>query len=916
MSLPRRYGLVFLLVLEIAGATNAGGEIFDTGRWGPSNARLSGQSFEIEHVEPALHKWYEPRYLTETYLEPWHAAQTNYVRESYARYVNRLLEGEEAYDTFGNPLGRGWLVYSWTQEQPLSRGSLIDKRLGGLTSQRLMGRLPSAYRDFFNRLVIASDQRGHSSYRLIIGDEIATRFTPLTFYKPRFNGVRLDHAAERYQTTLLLSRPSQPDEAAQSNATHVMGGHAKFELGPLTTLGITYVNAHNVQTQVEFDEGNPLHGILTTRQNQPLDKLWVRIRDDSPGKGKTGAALAGFDIVLVDTSGRELRGRQIGFLPKVEGGMAQGGRLMASDAEAIVLEYDLGSLDYEEIQADDLRQVSVELSVANDYRIEVASDLQTSGEKRNPEIVFLPVRRAPGNARDNSNTRIVSVDYGLPVASELIGVDWNLVAWKGLSVQGELVLNRRHSRYPNPDIHRHHAMVDQAQASYLNAVYDFFPYLLSVEAFSMEDDYGTRYWLTDTDGRIRYKDPVPQVYEFVDDDDDLNGLTEWQRPFFSRWGSDQAFSTSSVQSTQREIAWPGYDENGDFINDHNQNANLIPDYEEPFLRYRSDRPEFLFGLDMNHNGSIDRFENDDLPDYPYKKDHRGFNVYSRVQVIPELHLTLGHQRMRLISGDGRTRAWYGLGSWTHMLEKGGRLQIAGYGALVHDDIADDLRLWLQPLDAPGRMQEVRDLLPARNTWKNTLYADLDQRLGPEIRLQHRIKWDQVRQRDSAAEVQNREGRRTSGFLGMINKAEWSLPLGLAVLEPRFKSEYRRERPFSVRQPAAKSLEETLFLLWTQPLMAEQVGISYFPKYGRQLFATEIQLGLEATRFWMIEGEREEIDQDFWGWTAVAQLTNRTAYQGYQLVARVGLQFNQRNFARRSSQSASLVFMTVNAGLSR
>ena len=30
-------------------------------------------------------------------------------------------------------------------------------------------------------------------------------------------------------------------------------------------------------------------------------------------------------------------------------------------------------------------------------------------------------------------------------------------------------------------------------------------------------------------------------------------------------------------------------------------------------RYASDRPEFLFGVDMNNNGIIDRFENDDLP---------------------------------------------------------------------------------------------------------------------------------------------------------------------------------------------------------------------------------------------------------------------------------------------------------------
>ena len=46
---------------------------------------------------------------------------------------------------------------------------------------------------------------------------------------------------------------------------------------------------------------------------------------------------------------------------------------------------------------------------------------------------------------------------------------------------------------------------------------------------------------------------------------------------------------------------------------------FIPIMKSPFLRYNVDRPEFLFGIDLNNNGWVDRFENDDLPDYPIKK---------------------------------------------------------------------------------------------------------------------------------------------------------------------------------------------------------------------------------------------------------------------------------------------------------
>ena len=253
-----------------------------------------GETFEMDYVSPAIHKWYGPRYLPETYMAPWYDQGSNFARDTYLRYISLILEGDETYDTFGTPLGRGWLVYNWQQEQPGARGSFIDKRRGGLSALDLMANQRPAYRDFFSRLVIASDQRGASSYRLMIGDEIATRFTPLTFNKPRFNGVRLDYAAERYEASLLLSRPSNPDEEEQTNSTTVMGSHLEYQAGTGGNFGLTYVNAHNVLTQVEFDEGNPLHGILTSLENQPLDKLWVRIRDDSPGSGQRRSGAGGF----------------------------------------------------------------------------------------------------------------------------------------------------------------------------------------------------------------------------------------------------------------------------------------------------------------------------------------------------------------------------------------------------------------------------------------------------------------------------------------------------------------------------------------------------------------------------------------------------------------------------------------------
>ena len=912
MAIRWKYRLTAILLHALTlGPSHA--QAPERGLLGASGGSQTVPRFELEYVSPQVHKWYEPRNLLETYWQPWYQGGTSYARQPYSRYVERLLEGDEFYDILGSPIGRGWLVYSWTQQQPQASGSEIVKlpsrEVRNTSEASAFGTDQgfSAYDRFFDRLVIAGDQQGRSTYRLMVGDQIYTRFTPLTFYKPRYNGLRLDYAGERHSATVLLSRPSDPNgfSLAQigpgtsgngTNVTHMLGGHADFALGAVRA-GLTYVNARNAHTQLELNNGNPLNGTLTVLQNQPLRKLWVRLRDDSPGDRSGGAVLLAHDIVLVDTSGQELRGSEIGFLPEIEGGISRGGALVADGSEQILLEYDLEALDYEGVQSADLRNAHVELNLANDYRVEVASNLQADGRGSAANTVFLTARRAPRNVRDRSNTGLVKVDYGLPVASEIFGVDWDLPDWRGLSFKGEMALNRRLQRYPNPALKRHHQTARTAAAMYAHLAYRRYPWQLFVEGFSMEDDYSTSYWLTDPGGMVYYHGPIPQLYEFVDDDDDLDALPEWQRPF----------QPSSVD------VWPGYDENGDFLNDHNQNANLIPDYEEPFLRFRSDRPEFLFGLDMNHNGTVDRFENDELPDYPYKKDHRGFNAYLRANIGADAELTVGRQDMRLIMGDGRTRAWYILATWTRLV-RGGRLRFFEHCALVRDDIPDDLVQWFQPVDARGRMQAVADDLPAQNTWKNVLYADLDQRLGPGIRLQHRFKWELLRQRDTSAILRVREGRRTSGFVGLIDRVQWSIPIGMSTLQPRFKSEFRRQRPFSTRRPTSTTLEETAILLWSQPLLAEKVGVSYFPRYGRQRFKSAMQLGLEASRFWLLQGRREQIEENFWRWTLIAQFTNRVSYEGYQLVTRTGLRMSAWHFEHRRGQRTNMLFMTINAGL--
>ena len=848
--------------------------------------------FELDAVRPEMHKWYVPRHLPVTFDPTWYRTQSNYAVDSYRNYVSAELEGLLWYDQLGHPMERGWLLYEWQQEQEHPRGSSIWKG--------------NQYNGLFRSLVVASEGGGGLEMRLMLGDQLETVFTPLTFVKPRFNGLRLDAANDYVKGSLILARPSKPDEdnvmgtlspSDRTDYVNLFGGHAEWTVAPRASLGATYVNAHFGNTRETFGSGSPFSGSLMTIQNQSLESLWVRLRDDSPEDGVGGALLFDYDIVLVDTAGTELRGREIGFLPTIEGGSVRGSALAADGSESIVLAWNLDDLAADGIETEDLRRVHVELSVANDYHIEATSDLQTDGERRRAAPVFLTVRRAAGNVRDNSNATVVTVDYGLSTATEVIGFDWNIIDWGGFSFQGEVVTSRRHRHYPNPGINSHHRAIERDLAAYGQARYERHPWELYAEVFSIEDSYDTGVWLAGDFGNIHYDDFTQSRFEFVEDDDDFNGVPEWDRP----------------QHRSNDTAWPGLDENADFLHDHNQNDNLIPDYEEPFLRFRSDRPEFLPGMDMNYNGTVDRFENDILPDYPYRTDQHGVNVYGRAFVGPDLSLTVGRQRIGQISSDGHTDADYVVARWD-LSHPAFRLRLFEHAALVRDDIADPLRMWIQPFGSAGRMRDVEDPLAGDDAWLHSAYIDMEHRLGNAIRFEHRGRWQSMRQRDGDQALLERELRRNSGFRGWIDRVEWRVPVGLSVLETRWKSEWREHRPPSRRLPAGTTLEQMAFLIWTQPLLAESASVAYFPRYGRQVFSTELQLGLELSRLWLLDGQLEDVEQDYRSWTTVAQLSNRSAYLGYQLVTRIGLQISRKRFDDERTQRVSAFFLTVHAGL--
>ena len=245
--------------------------------------------------------------------------------------------------------------------------------------------------------------------------------------------------------------------------------------------------------------------------------------------------------------------------------------------------------------------------------------------------------------------------------------------------------------YPNPNLITHDGSGRSRQAlseAGCQCPKQAYPWFFYGEAFSMDHDYATTTFVsqdTPRPGFVDYSD-TRRFYEFVDDNDDQDRFPDNQRIDWLT-GDFQVF--------------PGWDENNDFISDFNQNDNRrsqrrneFPDYEEPFLRYNVDRPEFLFGIDMNNNGWIDRFENDEEPDYPYKRDHRGYNLYTGVHITPDIRLMVGRIDERLLSEDRANETNYLLVTFDRDYPGFGRLRFFDMFKLIEDDIPENLFQWV------------------------------------------------------------------------------------------------------------------------------------------------------------------------------------------------------------------------------
>ena len=873
--------LLTLLALDQANtayAQGSGSRLGTVKRGGRVSFEPTGPGVLFDALDPTVHKWYVPQELYTEYQ--WkHSQYSNYARDNYQRYVNTSIEGSYLYDVFGNYFNRGWLIFDWRQQNPQPFGSSLFK--------------DSRFGQWFNEIVVASDRKGQYHYAITVGNEIRTTLTPMTFSKPRFNGVQIDMASDNYQATLLMSRISAPDPfedvgsnsaSARSDNTNLFGGRIEAQIGDFVRIGGTLVNAHHAQTQNEALGGNFFKGGLTGSQNlENLSFIEIRIKDDSPEDGEAGGALFDADILIYDLEGNETRGSEIGFRPLIEGGFQRRGFLAADGSEEIKLRFDLLDPTYSGPAPTTISRIGLELVVANDYLIEVSSDLQSDLFLRQ---VFIPVFRADGNVKDSSNQRVLAFDYGLPTANQIVGFTFELTDLEGFNGNFELNVNNRWRKFPNPNLEKHRVSSEGAIAWMGNLSKVSHPYFGFGEAFYIAPDYQTSFRTVQESGIVDYASRL-KLYEFVDDNDDQDRFPDWRRNGFLPGDA---------------VVFPGWDENNDFISDYNQNDNAdspnrFPDYEEPFLRFHTDRPEFLYGIDMNHNGTIDRFENDEEADLPYKRDRQGYNLYMGRFLHPHLKITAGQQRARQISDDRRNLASYLLLSGDHVFSRF-RLRLFQDIRKVKDTIRNDLLQWVQPPNSRGELRPVYDVLPAQNTVVNTTWLGLDYARS-KLKIKNTLRWQLYHQLDSDKALALRSTRDLTTFFGLINKAEYRIEIASLTLIPGWKSEFLRFNSFTAGEAARRELSQIAMLIVRKPVM----------------FSTFIETGVEYHRFIQLQDPTPpRANDDFSELTALFQMTDISDYQGYRLTTVLGFSLSRLDVEVEDPSLNTRGFITVYAGI--
>ncbi|MEE2659866.1 MAG: hypothetical protein VX733_15265 [Candidatus Latescibacterota bacterium] len=711
---------------------------------------------------------------------------------------------------------------------------------------------------------------GHYTYKNLhwtttTGIDVRTLFTPLTLDLNNQSTARVDLDWRGVdQATLLFSRggsrkrglfsgwSSTAGDTFENSPVLMYGGHWKRNIGDYAHFGTTLVN--QFMAFPSSSRSSAWRGDLPYSMVQPRI-VRIFVADDSPGETRHNARVYDMDVIIEGIRDEErvrltsIEG-DVDYDAMLEPGLPVGGALLAGGGreaqgrDAVIYTFNLP-------QDMTVTSTRFQADVADDYRIGVrqtydfpgtdnngnaklteaewpVSFVASEGQTRRPfkwnvgqeEEPYYTVVRSSGQLGSGANRRIVSFDYGMPTGQSMASVDWhaNLI---GLTLSGEVSHNLQNYMFPvgNNEGRR---STQRAWAYWFQGFKDLsFGAELGGEVYRMEPDYAGGYD-SQRGGMAFHADRqdrpgarvVSKTQEFAlmtDNDDDDQHPDALSEENFAAGEAFPGWPNAGV--------YPGFDSDFDNIADPDRNENFIVDWEEPFLMFDADPPEFVYGIDFNNNTIPDFRENDDLPDYPYRRDQTGRHLFLRFAQLGGFGdaITLGTYDSEELVGGGASKSIYMRYEYNDSRSLFGDLQVNVDLKRVEDDISDHTYLFLIPpdddniipwLNTPDGSPEIAsverfrpatpDPLQMRDSFVSTIYLDSKCEGWRNITIENAFLW----LRNSQAEIELDDG---SGLLQeedirsrfiVINKLGHSWSRGAFTLTSKFKHRSIYENPKS------------------------------------------------------------------------------------------------------------------------
>ncbi len=852
----------------------------------------------------------------------------NYGFEGYKRYGRGVFgrPTKPVYDEFGSFLTDGVEVFRLSETRTLdpNPGSAIDK--------------DQLYSDFLSRLVFTGETFNSWSTKIIVGDYIRTKFSPLTLDLAALNGMRWDLESAKHKFSFLLSRRDRPIfensagsyinkdnlQGSQKSATYLLGGHWRSNIGALK-FGVTYADQFRIDT---LTKRGGLRGVIPKDPN-PIDYVVVKVADDSPRDGQ-GGRVFGIDV-YVDGEKRDdivpvitrhnsedptprgnpnidaLFPRPIPpyvqfskgeFTPETFG---DEGFLDANGTEYLLFWYEVpknaSSVEFEARIADDYR-LSLSEVFARDTTISQASD-------RNRATYFQDVVRTSGKVSDLANFDNVRFEYGRATALAVYGLQLGL-EYKGVMLRGEYARSIGYFQYPalSGSGKRH---TDQGDAFYINFVRSYGPFSFGSEYFNISPDYTTSISIQSND-YLSYtslepaQEPMIEYIPHGNFDVDYNNTIDMdlvddnddKDPY-----PDNHFLSGAAGFVDLNGVYPGLDRDLDGRVDTDENANGVPDYLEPFLLYYIEPEEFDYGDDMNNNGVIDIRENDNKPDYPYDRDLKGYHVFTTFKPRKDLKITVGRLDAKQIAEGGVNKMNYFKFDYLRYVPLFGEVRFVNFLKDVGDNIADDVYRYTTNSRVGASIPFVEDQLWMRNSMANTAFLDLRFFEVRNLNIVNKIRYDYNSQRSTP-------GSNILRSWALTSKIDYTFNFQNLRITPMLKY-MTRKLTVSNRNSGVLPSYESMFY----PIL--RVDYQLTPR-------TAIKLGAQGFPF--LESRFRDLSQERTEFTSedyVAMISNFSQYGGYELSTNIGYAVKIKKFDNRGrefeDEDYSLVFVRVFIGLS-